>query len=668
MSVPAGQKKGFDSLDLAYADWLAERMARLPERPVVGLRGSREEVERAMRERREAIARDILAFPEERPPPGGEVLRTETTDTHVLQSVLLRAEADSRITALYYHPANAPEPRPGIVLASGHGGSKSSEQNQIAAQMYVRLGCSVIVPDPIGEEERNDPPGMGLRGHRKAFSIDRSYERGRPFIGKVVYDLSRCVDFLVGRPEIDNERIGCAGSSLGGTTTQLLVAADPRLRLCLNSSWSADYKQLDPVRNAHSRGCCYRAPALLRHANQEDLLALSAPHCATLVLSGAEDEICPTPGLEAMGERLAAWWASLGAPDRFECGVDPEGGHRHYHITPKALAWIAKHFRLDDAAIGKAPQTTLGRIFDEAGLAFNKLYDVERHHRGTPTLDIPLHIRSPEQLRLLNDDSLAARRLERDHFTLQGWMRSAPRFDKVDVPARPSDPGDVTRRLEDYLGEAPGWYGRPLPTTPQPTEGAAGHRAWITGDESLPLALRIGAPSVRPERVVLQLLPERRHDASIPEAGGAGAETEALAVPDLLRLNDNELLAGTFSGVLNLWHLRRCLVLLRREFPDTQLHLRSRVPRLGELLYLIEPALAGFELDCASSAETSTAIAHRAENVFPGINTRMAWLDPFLAAAPRPVTLRKSYFTEAAAEMLGKCWRSREASAALRWL
>jgi dienelactone hydrolase len=45
-----------------------------------------------------------------------------------------------------------------------------------------------------------------------------------------VWDAMRSLDYLAGRPEVDQDRIGCAGQSSGGLFTMLLSAIDERIR------------------------------------------------------------------------------------------------------------------------------------------------------------------------------------------------------------------------------------------------------------------------------------------------------------------------------------------------------------------------------------------------------------------------------------------------------
>lgn len=67
-----------------------------------------------------------------------------------------------RCTASFYLPRPLPpEPVPAIVVACGHGGSKSAAYAQYAGQLYAKLGFAVIVPDMIGEAVRDLEAAVG---------------------------------------------------------------------------------------------------------------------------------------------------------------------------------------------------------------------------------------------------------------------------------------------------------------------------------------------------------------------------------------------------------------------------------------------------------------------------------------------------------------------------
>ena len=82
-------------------------------------------------------------------------------------------------------------------------------------------GYVTIAPDyPLLGENQTDPDALG-------------YVSGTM---KGIWDHMRAVDLLQSLPEVDGERIGCIGVSLGGHNALFVGALDPRMKVVVTSS------------------------------------------------------------------------------------------------------------------------------------------------------------------------------------------------------------------------------------------------------------------------------------------------------------------------------------------------------------------------------------------------------------------------------------------------
>src|SRR5690606_37750106 len=95
---------------------------------------------------REAV-RGILTWPEERIALDATVHRTVEGDGYIIESVSFAAETGSRVTALLYKPIEREQPVPAVIVACGHGGSKSALYAQYAGQLYAKRGFACLVLD-----------------------------------------------------------------------------------------------------------------------------------------------------------------------------------------------------------------------------------------------------------------------------------------------------------------------------------------------------------------------------------------------------------------------------------------------------------------------------------------------------------------------------------------
>lgn len=373
--------------------------------------------------------RDILTFPAERVALDAQTHRTIDGEGFRIECVTYQSEPGSWVTAHLYLPVPTDASVPGIVLACGHGGSKSGIYYQYAGQLYARLGFACLIPDTIGEEERNKDGKMGTRAHdmyefgkdsaaRRAFTRDTL---GRMVLGKIVWDLVRGLDYLESRPDIDRARLGVMGNSMGGATSSLVAAVDTRVRAAVVSGWSMT------AQGAIEGKDCSKMPyeALAHAMSFDELNALVAPHAATLFINGGQDSIIDvaeegravvrrTRATLAGARQILADAGVEGIIDaRFVAGAC----HRPYILTRPAAEWFQNHLQLpEERRVLPAKTIKLGDWVDAHGLKLEPLYDTEPRQRGTDALDIGAAYRPPAELACFPGGAAPDPR-----YTWEGW-------------------------------------------------------------------------------------------------------------------------------------------------------------------------------------------------------------------------------------------------------
>jgi dienelactone hydrolase len=161
---------------------------------------------------------------------------------------------------------------------------------------------------------------------------------GAAWPGLLAWDDRRTIDYLVTRPDVDPERIGCVGLSGGGLRSAYLAAADPRIKAACVVAWMSTLGEMLPN---HARRHTWMAwtPSLRASLDLPDAAALTAPG-ALLVQQCARDTLFPMAGMRAAVERLQAIYAKGGIPDRFR-GTFHDAPHS---FTPamqeEAFAWL----------------------------------------------------------------------------------------------------------------------------------------------------------------------------------------------------------------------------------------------------------------------------------------------------------------------------------------
>ncbi|MBT5874714.1 MAG: hypothetical protein HOH43_14955 [Candidatus Latescibacteria bacterium] len=371
---------------------------------------------------RETLSRS-LGIPHDRCELAAEHRGDLVWDGLVIEKWVWSSEPGSRVPSVLYRPKNVKGKMPAVVLTCGHGGSKSHWQYTYIPQLYARLGIATLVLDPIGEEERHKEGHLGTRAHDPESVHLRAQAAGRLIMGKLVFDTMRGIDFLLERSDIDENRIGVAGNSLGGAKAGWMLALDTRLKIALVSGWTFDDTMV-----SYGKFCTRIPNQLLRsHCDWPEFLALAAPHCAVLLLNGDADVVIDKNGDGAAwrGARAAVssaspLFADKGARGAIASWFEPGGGHRPYHGYPVALEWLHKFLGTPGWSLNQIrclPSINCGAWCDDNGVELERLYGTDLHDRGTSLPDLSLRNVPREALACLHDHEIG-----HPSYTLEGWI------------------------------------------------------------------------------------------------------------------------------------------------------------------------------------------------------------------------------------------------------
>lgn len=154
-----------------------------------------------------------------------------------IEKLIFESMPQIYVTANLYVPTTGKPPFPAILAPIGHtANGKAAMRYQYTYQNLARKGYVVLTWDPFGQGERIQYLQPGTNHTRfHAISMEHT-QAGRPMIlfgeGMAMYlawDGIRGLDYLLTRPEVDSQRIGCTGQSGGGTMTMFLGALEPRI-------------------------------------------------------------------------------------------------------------------------------------------------------------------------------------------------------------------------------------------------------------------------------------------------------------------------------------------------------------------------------------------------------------------------------------------------------
>jgi pimeloyl-ACP methyl ester carboxylesterase len=245
------------------------------------------------------------------------------------------------------------------VVIGLHGHSSSKENifgyNTNTAQDVLALlisnGYAVMAIDSYfnGERRGQGPAGEmekqenGSDQEMSQFKLNLWY--GRSLWGMQLRDEQIAIDYLLGRPEIDHERIGVEGMSMGSTRAWWLAAIDDRVKVVVGVACFTRYKELLEQRQLRAHGIYYFVPGVLNHFDTEVIMGLIAPR-PFLALTGDSDQGSPLEGMKVLEKKLNSVYSLYKKNECFRSIIYKNTGHVYTDDEKmEMLGWFNKYLK-----------------------------------------------------------------------------------------------------------------------------------------------------------------------------------------------------------------------------------------------------------------------------------------------------------------------------------
>ncbi len=262
----------------------------------------------------------------------------ETTkqDGFTIHSMYYDSEPDDPIPAMLLVPdgVTAKNPAPAIAIWHQHAGQwhlgKSEPAGLAGNPMHhtgaalAREGYVVLCPDALCFEDRQDPTKKLKGGNYERFEFLRYVVAGKCMAWKNILDMKRAVDFLVSRPEVVKDKIGCYGHSMGSTHTWLIGPWEERLKCLVGNCCLPTYKAIHRNHMLH----CFPnfVPGIFGHGDTPDIAALIAPRALHMNF-GENDGGSPIDEVRAGVKVIENAYASMHADKNFSYFIEDDTGH-----------------------------------------------------------------------------------------------------------------------------------------------------------------------------------------------------------------------------------------------------------------------------------------------------------------------------------------------------
>jgi dienelactone hydrolase len=276
------------------------------------------------------------------------VVDREDRGDYLLERIEFHNGADALVPGIILMPKKRSGPLPAIVGLHGHGGSSETictdeKNSQCIGPLLVRKGFIVAAIDTYFCGARAPKSKATHRGLDEGTLFKLYHLQGRSLWGMMLRDQQILLDYLETRPEVDANRIGVTGMSMGGTGTWWLTAIDDRVQAAVCVAGFTRYRELFAHGNFRLHGIYYWVPGVLCHFDTEAIYSLIAPR-PFLALSGDRDGGLPLSGIEVLEKKLAAVYDLHSARDNFRSIAYANTAHEYLpEMQVAALAWLNKH-------------------------------------------------------------------------------------------------------------------------------------------------------------------------------------------------------------------------------------------------------------------------------------------------------------------------------------
>ncbi|HEY4148409.1 MAG TPA: acetylxylan esterase [Chitinophagaceae bacterium] len=295
------------------------------------------------------------------------------TDSVIIERGFIYSEKQEKVPILIYKPVTGAASFPAVIFLHGTGGKKDDGEIKNILYQLSKRGIMGVAIDARYHGARIAGGAHGSKEYveavTKAWENTDKTQQAHPFYFDTVYDLWRLTDYLVTRPDVQANRIGMGGISMGGIETWLAASVDRRIKVVVldiaaqSFKWSLDNERWQgrahTIYEAHLQAAKDMGDTALNAKNVKavwdkllpgitgefdcpSMLRLLAPR-PLLVLSTEKDQNCPLPGAKIAFESAMVAYRSKNATDKLKMDIAPNLPHRttpeHLKMT---LDWFGK--------------------------------------------------------------------------------------------------------------------------------------------------------------------------------------------------------------------------------------------------------------------------------------------------------------------------------------
>ncbi len=333
----AGDDRLLQWMDRIAQQQLSEREATIARIRTVGEAKARQAWVRAK------ILELLGGLPDYNGPLNARVTGRIERSRYTIEKVIFESLPEFYVTADLYLPKEGGK-HPGVLMPMGHW-----EQGKLAAQpMAANLamkGFVVLAYDPVGQGERQQAYDRRIEASLAGGSTDQHFQAGAQsilagenFARYRIWDAKRALDYLLSRPEVESEKIGCTGCSGGGTLTTYISALDPRIKVAAPACYINSWRQLfaGPTGDSEQSFPFFLSSGL----DVADYIELFAPK--PWLINSTIGDFFPIEGARHAYQEALDWYRIYNAEDNIRWAVGPGPHGTPLEIREAIYEWMIR--------------------------------------------------------------------------------------------------------------------------------------------------------------------------------------------------------------------------------------------------------------------------------------------------------------------------------------
>lgn len=305
------------------------------------------------------------------PPPvaafAPQVVAEQDRGSYVARKVVFNLTGDSRVLAYLLVPKSAGR-HPAVLLLHDHGAKfdigkekviapwddkpdklesarKWAEKyygNRFLGDELAKRGYVCLATDMLNWSDRG---GGGYDGQEKLAA--NLLQFGTSFAGLIAHEDLRAAEFLAAQPEVDPQRVGAMGLSVGGFRTWQIAALSDRIAAGVSVCWMATGKGLMVPGNNQTTGQSAFTmihPGLASFLDYPDVASIACPK-PMMFLGGRRDVLFPVTAIEAAFGKMRRVWESQHASAKLETRLYDAPHEFNAAMQDEAFAWLDTQLR-----------------------------------------------------------------------------------------------------------------------------------------------------------------------------------------------------------------------------------------------------------------------------------------------------------------------------------